>query len=47
MDNYNRLRAAINEAWAHVVTEERLERLINMMRACCEAVIAADGWYTT
>ena len=40
-----RLRAAIQEAWDSI-SHERVRELVRSMRARCQAVIEADGWYT-
>ncbi len=40
--SYNTLRKAVREAW-DAVTPEQLNKLIEFMRARCQAVIAADG----
>ncbi len=41
---YNRLRAAINEAWERVGRFE-LETLIISMKDCCQSIINANGLF--
>jgi hypothetical protein len=43
--SYDRLRAAVKEAW-EAVPDEYLNELLDSMPACCEAVIKANGMYT-
>ena len=42
---YDRLRAAVKEAWA-MVGEYEFRDLINSMKDRCQAVINADGLFT-
>jgi hypothetical protein len=42
---YDRLRAAVKEAWA-MVGEHEFRSLINSMKDRCQAVIDADGLFT-
>jgi hypothetical protein len=43
--SYNRLRAAVKQAWEKVGRSE-LEELIKSMQARCQAVINAEGLFT-
>jgi transposase len=43
--NYNRLRAAVIEAW-ETITDEEIRDIIRQMRDRCQAVIDANGMYT-
>lgn len=44
--SYDRLRAAVQEAWDKAVDGFDLYELVITMRARCQAVIAADGMHT-
>ena len=43
--SYKRPREAVQEAWESI-TFERIRELIRSIRARCQAIIDADGWYT-
>ena len=43
--SYDQLRVAVKEAW-EAISVDQLNSLIDSMRKCCEAVIAAEGGFT-